>query len=204
MKARSRRVSQSLLSVALLPAIVLAGLMLTVLVACNPSPGAAASQPSASVAPAEMDGVGDDMTTAASTDEEPFYAWDFTMDTLSGDSIRLSDLRGQWVIVNFWATWCVPCRDEMPVLQALYERSDVTVLAINQREAAAVVQRYADELGLTFPLLLDPPDQTLIDYMVMKLPQTVVVDPAGELVWRQFGPLQLDRFDAELAALRGR
>lgn len=83
---------------------------------------------------------------------------DFELPTLNGELIRLEDLRGQAVVVNLWATWCPPCRAEMPDMQRVYDeyRDDgLVILAINQREAPAEVQTFVDELGLTFPILMD-------------------------------------------------
>ncbi|GAB4527617.1 MAG: hypothetical protein OHK0046_45590 [Anaerolineae bacterium] len=135
--------------------------------------------------------------------EEPFYAPDFTLTSLEGEPVTLSDLRGRWVLVNFWATYCVPCRDEMPVFEALTQAfpDELEVLAINQRETEAEVAAFQAEYRLTFPLLLNPDDATLLNYQVIGLPQTLIVDPNGEIVWRQFGPVALDTFEAQLRAL---
>lgn len=145
----------------------------------------------------------DTTSTSDNPTEEPFYAWDFTMQSLAGETYTLSELRGQWVVVNFWATWCAPCREEMPELQAISENyaDNLVMLGINNRESAERIQAYADELGIRFPLLLDPDDSVLLNYQVINLPQTLIVDPNGELVWRRFGPINLEEFDTIIAEL---
>lgn len=126
--------------------------------------------------------------------EEPFTAPDFTLTALDDTSYTLSELRGRWVLVNFWATWCEPCKREMPLFQQLAEAhaDTLTVLAINQREDAAAVAAFGDEYGLSFPLLLNPDDATVMAYQVIGLPQTLIVNPSGEVVFRQFGPVSAD------------
>lgn len=142
--------------------------------------------------------------TVGCDDDAPFAAWDFTMTTLEDETLTLSALRGRWVIINFWATWCVPCIAEMPVLQAIADASpdDLVVLGINQRETVDRVRDFVDTNGIRFPILVNPPDQVLVDYTVIGLPQTVIVDDAGFIVWRQFGPVALDAFVRQLHDLR--
>ena len=118
-------------------------------------------------------------------------AHDFALAKLDGGAVRLSDLRGQWVLVNFWATWCAPCRAEMPYLQYLAsEHADsLTILAVNMREPPAVIAPFAAELGLDLPILLQPDDAMLLAYDVRGLPVSVLIDPAGMVVMRTVGPL---------------
>lgn len=143
-----------------------------------------------------------DATNGASA-ETPFYAWDFTLESLSGETYTLSELRGQWVLINFWATWCVPCRDEMPELELIADvyAEDLIVLGINQRESAERAGDFVAELGVSFPILMNPPDQVLLDYQVTGLPLTFLVDPNGELVMRHAGPITLEEFDRLFAEL---
>jgi peroxiredoxin len=111
-----------------------------------------------------------------------FSAPDFTLETLQGETISLSDLRGQAVLVNFWATWCPPCRAEMPAIQQVYEKyrdQGFTVLAVDLQESPAQVNNFAEELGLTFPILIDPDASVFIRYRVTGLPSTFFVDRAG-------------------------
>lgn len=137
------------------------------------------------------------------TTDDVIYAPDFTMSTGDGTRYTLSDLRGGWVIVNFWATWCGPCVEEMPVLQAISEdyAASVTLLGINQGESHEKVRNFQSELGLTFPLLVMPDAETLKNYQVISLPQTVIIEPSGEIVWRQFGPLELSSFSTMIDGL---
>jgi len=130
----------------------------------------------------------------------PIAAPDFSLDSLDGKTYSLKELRGKWVIVNFWATWCVPCRAEMPGFQSLYEdySDEIEILAVNNNETADVVADFRDEFGLSFPLLLDPSQITLSQYKVLGLPITVLVDPDGLIVWEYLGGIKLDEFEATL------
>jgi len=140
---------------------------------------------------------------APTATEAPFYAPDFTLMTSDGEPVTLSDQRGRWVMLNFWATWCVPCVAEMPILQTLAdERADqIALFGINVREDRSQVTDFIAAHNLTFPILLNPPDSVLSDYLVMGLPQTLVIDPNGEILWRQFGPLDLSAFGELLDSL---
>ncbi|UCC65766.1 MAG: redoxin domain-containing protein [Anaerolineae bacterium] len=111
-----------------------------------------------------------------------FAAPDFTLHTLDGQTVRLSDLRGQAVLVNFWATWCPPCRAEMPAIQQVYDRyrdHGFTVLAVNLQERDAQVAAFADQFGLTFPILLDRSGDVFERYRVRALPSTFFIDRSG-------------------------
>jgi cytochrome c biogenesis protein CcmG/thiol:disulfide interchange protein DsbE len=111
-----------------------------------------------------------------------FAAPDFTLETQDGGTISLADLRGQVVLVNFWATWCPPCRAEMPDIQQVYDRyreQGFTVLAVNQQEGEAQVAPFADQMGLTFPILMDRDGSVSARYRVNGLPSTFFVDRDG-------------------------
>lgn len=132
----------------------------------------------------------------------PEIAQDFTLTALDGRTFQLRALRGQWVIINFWATWCGPCRAEMPYLQGVADAypEHVTLLGINLREDAATVGAFVDEVGITFPILLNPDDATLLWYSTRALPLTFVVAPDGAVALFQYGPLAPDEFDPWLAS----
>ena len=83
---------------------------------------------------------------------------DFTLETVDGKTVSLSDYRGRPVVINFWATWCAPCREEMPLLQETYDahRDDgLVVIGVNVRETPEKVKRFLAEVGVEFPVLLD-------------------------------------------------
>jgi peroxiredoxin len=128
---------------------------------------------------------------------------DFTLIYADGTALRLSELRGKPVILNFWATWCTPCKAEMPELQALYSASDegsFELLAINMREAPEPVTAFGAELGLSFPLVIDPAGAIADSYQVTVLPVTIVIDAAGVAREQHLGPLDRTRLRELLAA----
>ena len=109
---------------------------------------------------------------------------DFTLSDLQGKSWHLRDLKGKVVLVNFWATWCPPCRKEMPDLQALYDKykdEGLVVLSISDEEAAKV-NPFIAERKITYPVLLDPGRKVNGAYVVEGIPKTFVYDREGKLV----------------------
>ncbi len=137
---------------------------------------------------------------AHSADETPEPARDFTLATLDGGSVTLSDLRGEWVLVNFWATWCAPCVAEMEYLELIHQTRAINVLGINYNEAPKDIKQFADQHGVTFPILLEPDDILKMVYEARALPRTVVVAPDGTIINRTLGQLRPEAFDAWLDA----
>ena len=137
---------------------------------------------------------------------EHLPAPDFTLTTPSGASLSLSELRGKVVLLNFWATWCVPCRKEMPAIEALYQRykdRGLEVLAVNLDVlSGAGVEAFVKEVAVTFRIPMDPAWATARAYGVAGLPTTYLIDRAGNVVVREAG--ERDRKDrASQVAVEG-
>jgi peroxiredoxin len=127
----------------------------------------------------------------ASPTNRTLLAADFSLPDLEGGWQRLSHFRGQVVLVNFWATWCPPCRAEMPSMEALYQTyrdQGFTILAVSiDVQGAAAVQPFLEQYRLTFPVLLDPKGQVTGAYGVRSLPTTYLLDRQGRVVSREIG-----------------
>lgn len=128
----------------------------------------------------------------------------FSQPTLSGHNLSLLDLRGEPVIVNFWATWCVPCRVEMPELQDFHEETGVRVLGVNIGEDRAAIAAWVEEFDLTFDLLLDPQQRVYQQYRVRGQPSTYVIAPDGIITHIYFGPTTAATLREALNAVRER
>lgn len=117
-----------------------------------------------------------------------FPAPELILEDLSGRKVSLTDYRGNVVLVNLWATWCPPCREEMPTLQTFYQKykaDGFVLVAINQEETLEVVQPFVDEFDLTFPVWLDEEYEAQRKFNTMNLPSSYVIDREGQvrLMW---------------------
>ena len=115
---------------------------------------------------------------------EGFSAPDFTLDQLNGGSLTLSGLRGKVVVVNLWASWCPPCRAEMPALEQVYQEisgEGVEFLAVNTtyQDSLSEVASFVDRYGLSFPILIDPSGEVARQYQLRALPSTFFIDADG-------------------------
>ena len=111
-----------------------------------------------------------------------FAAPPFTWSDETDETFDLNALRGKVVLINFWATWCPPCRAEMPAIDTVYrakKEAGLVVLAVNQRETAAYVKAFGDQFNLSFPLILDTDGAIGVRYQVRALPTTFFVDRRG-------------------------
>lgn len=130
-------------------------------------------------------------------------AYDFTLRNVAGDPVSLSDFRGRPVIINFWATWCAPCRVEMPDLERAflaYQEEGLVILAVNQGESAAAVETFFyDDLGLSFTPLLDPEGEVANLYSAFNLPTTVFVAADGAVTAIHRGLLVPEQIESYLA-----
>ena len=109
---------------------------------------------------------------------------DFTLKSNSGENIRLSELRGEVVLINFWASWCGPCRQEMPILSELHDRYKAmgfTVLAVNVEENTSDARKLLKDMPVSFPVLFDSDSTVSKQYEVVAMPSTVLVDRNGNM-----------------------
>ena len=116
----------------------------------------------------------------ASADSAP----DFTLPSSKGDNVRLAEQRGQVVMLNFWASWCGPCRKEMPLLDAMYQRyssAGFVLYGVNVEEDNTDAKKLLKELGVTFPVLFDTESKASSLYNVDAMPTTVVIDKKGQV-----------------------
>ncbi|MDR6224827.1 thiol-disulfide oxidoreductase ResA [Desmospora profundinema] len=117
---------------------------------------------------------------------------DFELQTLDGDTLKLSDLEGKAVLVNFWATWCKPCRDEMPAIQSVYNRykdQDFVVVGVNIAETPVSVKAFARQLELDFPIVLDRNREVTRLYNIGPIPSSVLLDKDGKVVRKHDGQM---------------
>lgn len=121
--------------------------------------------------------------------------------TLAGDSVSLESLRGEVVLLNLWATWCIPCRTETPYLQSLHERHapeglHLVGVSVDAGNDTDLVARFVEEYGVTYTVLHDPAGRALATWVVPGMPASFLIDRQGVLRWLRYGPIPED--DPEL------
>jgi peroxiredoxin len=131
---------------------------------------------------------------------------DFVLKSASGPNLRLSEYRGNVVMINFWATWCGPCRQEMPLLNDLfsrYERVGFSLLGVNIDDDSRRAMDMAEELGVSFPVLFDERKEVSRLYQVEAMPVTVLVDRQGKVrhVHLGYKPGYEEKYLTEIRAL---
>ncbi|GGB40152.1 redoxin domain-containing protein [Virgibacillus dakarensis] len=120
---------------------------------------------------------------------------DFELKTLEGETVRLSDYKGKRVLANFWATWCPPCRAEIPDLEKLYNNKDVVILAVNLTESEKSVDNITDfveEYEMTFPVLMDVNSDVSTAYQVQAYPTSYMIDSNGRIQFIALGAMNYD------------
>ena len=125
--------------------------------------------------------------------DPPVEAPDFTLPTLRGEEIRLADFRDKVVLINFWATWCGPCRDEMPAMEQLWNRfkdQGFAILAISlDKGSRKRIDTFIRKSGLTYPILLDPQEGVSKQYNLVGLPGSYLIGRDGKIRGKIAGPI---------------
>jgi len=125
----------------------------------------------------------------------PVPAPAFTMTDRDGQPRSLASWRGNVVFLNFWATWCVPCRDELPQLQRLhrlYRDRGLAVVGVNFKESSDAVGKFMTSIGADFETVLDADGAVSAKYRVRGLPVTFLIDRQGRILWKSIGPREWD------------
>jgi len=145
---------------------------------------------------------GGDLAAAATRGERP-QAPDFTLERLDREGeLTLSSLRGKPVVLNFWASWCAPCKDESPFLEQVWQQNrdrGLVVVGVDARDFRSDARKFMRRFDLTFPVVYDGPGDEADDYGVIFLPETFVLDREGKVVEAIIGPVN---GDVERARLR--
>lgn len=130
---------------------------------------------------------------------------DFELQTMDGETVRLSDYRGERVFINFWATWCPPCRAEMPDMQKIHEDGEGKVLAVNlthTEKSPDDASEFAKELGLTFPILMDTTGNLAEQFNVVAYPTSYMIDSDGRIQFVAMGAMNYDMMRRELLRMK--
>jgi cytochrome c-type biogenesis protein len=167
----------------------------------NPS----ASAPVATVVPTPAASALNSIAGAAAAYKGPESGTDignvapnFESVTDAGKPVKLADLRGQVVVLNFWATWCAPCKVEMPEFEKAYQtngNNNFTVLAINNMESLDQVKTFRQQMNVTFPMVMDEKGELQRQYGVVSYPSTYVLNKDGVIIAKQFGPMTGEQID---------
>jgi len=139
--------------------------------------------------------------------KEGFLAPDIRFTGLDGQPHALSEFKGHPIILNFWATWCPPCRAEMPALEAVYkahEADGLLVIGVNQMEDGGKVSRFREQFHLTFPIFLDSKGQAGVTYRVRGLPSSFFIDKNGFIRKIVVGGMNVPLIQGQVRALLGK
>ncbi|QGH36442.1 redoxin domain-containing protein [Gracilibacillus salitolerans] len=130
---------------------------------------------------------------------------DFKLETWDGETVKLSDYRGEPVMLNFWATWCPPCRSEMPDIERFYQDTGMNILAINLTKTESDLEdvgQFVEEYGLSFAIPLDQDNVVGDRYQIRPIPTTYMIDSDGVIQFYVFGPLNYDQLMLEYNKLK--
>ncbi len=131
----------------------------------------------------------------------PAPVLDLTFRDIEGNDVPLSAYRGNLILVNFWATWCSPCEEELPILDSFYRQHKAegfTLLAVNVSDRPQEALKFLQERGYDFPLVYDPPGNIMIELKIRGLPASLLISREGHLLKYWIGPLSREMLDAEV------
>ena len=168
----------------LLKTLLLLSCGFVLLVGCSEQQSEQSEKPQTTAAPT---------TSAAPATPQTIAAPDITLPDIQGNQVSLSDLKGKVVLLNFWATWCPPCKEEMPSMEQLYRRfkdQGLVILAVNiEQEGQQAVPAFLQKTPYTFPILLDTEAVAQNTYKVFKFPETFIIDRNGNVVEKVIGAI---------------
>lgn len=148
----------------------------------TPAP-AQTKEPSASAPP----------STESQEIQDSIDALDFKLTDLNGKEVSLSDYKGKTIYVNFWATWCPPCKQEMPFIQKLYEErkdTDLVILTVDLQENQSIVKKFMTDNKYTFPVLLDKDGEVASTYGIQSIPLSILIDENFKIVSAREGSME--------------
>ena len=179
--------------------LLLAVLLLVVLTACQSTDvvDAATTEASQELTTSADAGAGAETTT----EPEPFIVEDFELTALDGSKSNLYQYEGQIIVLNFWATWCGFCVEEMPLLDEMDKRDDITVIAISVGEEAETVRKYIEDNGYDFDVYLDKEGTLASKFGVTGFPTSLFLGKDFEFFYSYPGMLEQDTFDSVLEAI---
>ncbi|AMW98187.1 peroxiredoxin family protein [Rummeliibacillus stabekisii] len=137
------------------------------------------------------------------------YAPDFTLKTLEGKKVKLSDYRGKKVILNFWATWCPPCKEEIPHMEKYYKslnkKDNVEILAVNltsSDKSKEYIKEFAESYDITYPILLDKEGEQQKQYEIVTIPTTFFINESGQIKQKAVGPMDKGMMENTMKILK--
>jgi peroxiredoxin len=136
---------------------------------------------------------------------EGSVAPDFILTDLDGNQLQLSDYKGQGVFLNFWGTWCPPCKDEMPYMESQYNAfkdKGVHVIAVDADESKLAVEKFVKQYELTFPVVIDKGSEVIGSYNVGPLPTTFLINPNGIIVKKITGRMDEETIKKHMESVR--
>lgn len=152
--------------------------------------------------PVETDGNKIDIENSQTTTKEK--AIDFKLKDLNGKDVSLNDFKGKNVLLNFWATWCPPCKAEMPDIEKLYQEnknSDLVILAVNLGEDKQTVKSFIEKNKYNFDILLDSDQDVAIKYNIVSIPTSFFIDKEGNIVSKKIGAMTLEEMKSYINLL---